>query len=537
MLQSCKVFYTTFSGCESATRKEQEMKKIAFVVSFVVFLVLTACNQSPSTSFSNQALEYGQLRLNVVSDFREGFKETSLNGKFDKGEFLVPDVEIRLTPIDEKGNVLGEPFSIFTSHTTDPSEATVHKVPVGIYQPEVISPKNLQGGDKYAWKPVGPLPFPFPPIFVNSKSMFDGVYSIACGFNGRMLVEINGFDEYQKSPCYNRFPNEYITVTPLPGSNPCGFIRFLVTVHSVFPRDVTLNVSNLPVGMMASFSPNPTKMESILTFATQRNLASGSYQIWIETDRGFSIPYTVSVNGPVSVAIPDVNLETAIKTTLNISTTNPITNGDMLLLTALAAPSSNISDLTGLECAENLTNLDLAHNSVSDLTPLAKLGKLEFLNLYSNTVISDIRPLSGLTNLQMLWLGENSISNFAPLSGLRNLTHLDINRNLISDLRPLASLTNLKFLALQVNQIRDLTGLSGLTNLEYLDLGWNLISDLSPLSGLPNLQKLLLASNSISDPAPLLGVPSLQEVDLQHNPIANSSAIQALLSNGVTVLY
>ncbi|WOO91909.1 leucine-rich repeat domain-containing protein (plasmid) [Mollicutes bacterium LVI A0078] len=72
----------------------------------------------------------------------------------------------------------------------------------------------------------------------------------------------------------------------------------------------------------------------------------------------------------------------------------------------------------------------MGNNSISDITPLSGLTNLTYLYLY--TSISDITPLSGLTNLTDLYLGNNSISDITPLSGLTNLTDLDLGTQTIN---------------------------------------------------------------------------------------------------------
>ena len=52
-----------------------------------------------------------------------------------------------------------------------------------------------------------------------------------------------------------------------------------------------------------------------------------------------------------------------------------------------------IKSLNGLETATNLHSLNLSHNRISDLTPLAYLTQLQVLSLDSNE-ISDIAPLA-----------------------------------------------------------------------------------------------------------------------------------------------
>ena len=172
------------------------------------------------------------------------------------------------------------------------------------------------------------------------------------------------------------------------------------------------------------------------------------------------------------VSIPDPNLRAAIETTLGKAAGAPITTDEVATLTRLEAQNANISDLTGLEHATDLTFLDLGaervetegryinNNSVSDLSPLAGLINLKWLRISGNS-ISDISPVAGLTNLIDLELWNNSnISDISSLSGLTNLTFLFLDNNSISDISPLAGLINLTRL-----------GIAGNGNLRHLSSG------------------------------------------------------------------
>ena len=298
---------------------------------------------------------------------------------------------------------------------------------------------------------------------------------------------------------------------------------------------------------------------------------------------GKSFGKEVSNNGgsTTTVDIPDANLRAAIETALGKAKGASITRSEMASLTRLKAPNSNISDLTGLEFATDLTHLDLGgevvdrfrvnNNSISDISPLSGLTDLNYLQLYSNLIsdvsalanltnltslylgdnlISDIVPLSNLTNLTKLYLSDNLISNVSalsrmtnlnylrlsdnlisdivPLPDLTNLTELYIDNNLISDIVPLSNLTNLTHLFLYYNAISDISALSNLTNLTYLWLHSNLISDVSALSGLTNLTSLLLFKNSISDVSALSNLTNLTDLSLSSNPISDVSALSGL---------
>ena len=229
--------------------------------------------------------------------------------------------------------------------------------------------------------------------------------------------------------------------------------------------------------------------------------------------------------------IPDANLRAAIKITMGKSSDDPITGFEMAFLSELDVTNSNISDLTGLELATNLTSLDLSNNNILDVSALAGLTRLTELNLDRNS-ISDLSALSGalsnLTNLGELHLSYNSISDIAPLSGLTNLRRLRLSYNSISDIAPLSGLTNLTSLWLSNNSISDVSALSRLTSLEWLRLSYNSISDIAPLSGLINLRGLRLSGNSISDIAPLSGLTNLREVILSRNSISDIAPLSGL---------
>ena len=88
------------------------------------------------------------------------------------------------------------------------------------------------------------------------------------------------------------------------------------------------------------------------------------------------------------VDLPDPNLRAAIEKALNKTPGSPIAPVEMATLIHLEARNANISDLTGLEGATNLTELFLGaewteeegwlnSNSVSNLSPLADLTNLD----------------------------------------------------------------------------------------------------------------------------------------------------------------
>ena len=206
------------------------------------------------------------------------------------------------------------------------------------------------------------------------------------------------------------------------------------------------------------------------------------------------------------VDIPDLNLRNAVRETLKLPDGVPVNRAFMRQLTSLDAENSQITNLTGLEFAVNLTWLHIPSNPITDLTPIAGLTRLEDL-LIDKTPISDLGPLANLTTLKSLDASDCYISDISPLANLTQLTWLNLTVNKITDITSLANLSQLQRLYLEANDIADIDALAMLTQLEYLELHKNRIVDVRPLAGLSNLRHLEIHRNRIVDHSPLDNLP------------------------------
>ena len=68
--------------------------------------------------------------------------------------------------------------------------------------------------------------------------------------------------------------------------------------------------------------------------------------------------------------------------------------------------------------------------------------------------ISDLEPIRGLTNLQILGLSDINISNLEPIKDLKNLCELSLSLTDEIDLEPLKELINLKDLNVIQSKIK-----------------------------------------------------------------------------------
>ena len=225
--------------------------------------------------------------------------------------------------------------------------------------------------------------------------------------------------------------------------------------------------------------------------------------------------------------MPDANLRAAVLArlkALNIvdSSATTFTDDDMAndAFTVFSGYKKGIADLTGLEHADNLTELNLNENSISTI-PTNLPTSLQKLHLRDNS-ISTIPNLSSLTSLIWLYLSNNSISTI-PTNLPTSLKDLRINDNSVSAIPNLSSLTSLTELNLSENSISTIpTNLP--TSLKDLDLGGNSISTIPNLSSLTSLIALRLYDNGISDMSTVSSLP-LINLELQDNSISNISAL------------
>ena len=154
--------------------------------------------------------------------------------------------------------------------------------------------------------------------------------------------------------------------------------------------------------------------DQVRVFRNPLNAAAINTHIPTLQGRGVEVQFDAPAPAQ-TVNIPDANLRAAIEKRLGKASGATITAEEMATLTWLSAEDANISNLTGLDSATNLTVLWLARNSISDISALSNLTNLTRLGIRDNS-ISDISAIAGLTNLTVLLLDGNSISGY--LSGV-----------------------------------------------------------------------------------------------------------------------
>ena len=124
-----------------------------------------------------------------------------------------------------------------------------------------------------------------------------------------------------------------------------------------------------------------------------------------------------------------------------------------------------------------------------------KWKHLDLGNCRLTNLAAQVPELFTLTDLTLLNLSGNQLTNVSGLSGLSTLVTLNLNSNQLTDISPLSGLTALTTLGLGNNQLIDVSPLSGLAALKVLNLMSNKLTNISGLSNLSALTELHLHNN------------------------------------------
>ena len=134
-------------------------------------------------------------------------------------------------------------------------------------------------------------------------------------------------------------------------------------------------------------------------------------------------------------------------------------------------------------------------------TDVVAFSVLIYTYNYRPMVTADIQVLKYCTDLRALDLGHQAIADISVIGDyLTELRLLILADNMLTDLSPLAKLPHLHYLEFFVNNVTDLTPLASCTQLVDLNISYNHnITDITPLLHLPKLERLWLESTAVPE--------------------------------------
>ena len=292
----------------------------------------------------------------------------------------------------------------------------------------------------------------------------DGI--TALNLSGLNISLLDGLQHFTSLTTLSLTDNLIVDLSPLQG---LANLK-TVTLAANEVRDIEPLVDNpaLANGSSVILVGNPLSILSRTTYVTTMQ------------DRGA----TVTADA-FAVTFADSLLEVAVRAAL-MQPTGDLLHLDLETVTTLDVAADSIADLSGIEFMRNLVELDLRDNEITSISKLSSLQKLQVLDLSGNA-IGSFSPLTGLTAMRELHLSETGMTSVSPLSNL----------------------TSLEILFLNLNSHDSISGLVDLTAMQQLNLRDNNIADLSVLLGMGALTDVWLEGNPLDSNASDTVIPTL----------------------------
>lgn len=271
----------------------------------------------------------------------------------------------------------------------------------------------------------------------------------------------------------------------VPGSN--SF--FNVYLYDRQQQDVQ-RLSEVSLGILGNKNSSRPRIsangQNIVFYSEASNFASNdnnnTHDVFLHGN-----PYQPPSSPPSvnSCPLEDPSLEALVRLVIK-KPYGTLNQTDLLSINTLNAYGQGIRSLKGLDCARNLTNLNLGNNHIKDIEPLRHLTRLETLNILENQITS-IEPLKNLSNLRVLHANNNQIQSITALRNLRALEQLRLYNNQITDASVISNLNNLKDLRINRNQLTDASFIRFLPLLQELYIGSNQLTVMTPFLENPGL--------------------------------------------------
>lgn len=170
--------------------------------------------------------------------------------------------------------------------------------------------------------------------------------------------------------------------------------------------------------------------------------------------------------------------------------------------------------------------LSLDHQPISNIADVAKFSGLENLDL-EGTLVASIDCLKHLKELKTLILSHTSVECLAPLKFLKKLEHLRIDKTPVKRL-PSGLSNQILTIAADGSSLSDISELKSLESLELLSLSETPVTDLGPLKGKRIKTLLFAALDKVVDFSVIGTVTGLVTLGLDRNDIKDFSFLENL---------
>lgn len=229
---------------------------------------------------------------------------------------------------------------------------------------------------------------------------------------------------------------------------------------------------------------------------------------------------------PKSVRFKKPLIERAVRASLGVSDSERLTEKKLSSVKGLYIVGNNVAaDSDGFYALEREWQsrgmlLSLGGDSLEDVSLLPGLTEI----MIEGQLLSDLTPLSGLSQLEGAYFKRTRVTDISPLAALPRLTTLSLNGNPVSDLSAIASMKNMNVLDLCDVSDYDPTLIGTLRDMRYLDISND--TDSWRYLGKQSIEILEMRGTGLDSLEALAGVSGLQELDVQRTRLTGLEGIE-----------
>ncbi len=198
-----------------------------------------------------------------------------------------------------------------------------------------------------------------------------------------------------------------------------------------------------------------------------------------------------------------------------------------------AKPGGFMLNVVGIDYVSAIKEINLPDAGITDIEPLSKLSELEVVRILPNK-ITTLLPLSKSNKLNRLEISNNPISDLSPIALNKGMRIFQLDGTDVDNIDCFSNFQELVKVDLTNTKIKDLTPIKDLNNIEKLKVTNAVLLNLLPLENLTKLKRLSLAGCSLVDNADFstaLGSISnleIESLDLSETKLTNLSALSKL---------
>lgn len=190
------------------------------------------------------------------------------------------------------------------------------------------------------------------------------------------------------------------------------------------------------------------------------------------------------------------------------------------------------SDIKQMKYLTKLSEIIMSDNpKVTDLSPLSALTDLEKITFH-NCNVKDISFTANMKNLTVIGAESNGITDISALSGHKKLSDVWLQNNNVKDISPLKDSTEITYLSFANSPISDISVLSGMKKLTQMHFSGCKVKSLDALKKCKTLELIYIDNNQLSDLTSLANCKGLKELHAANNALNGN--VKAL--KGLTIL-